>query len=169
MDNIVDKLRPSLRILVGAPGSGKSTWRSNILNALEHLPVIISTDDYIEQKAKEFRSSYSEVFKTFYNDAEIHMNNMFNDAIKNNLNIIVDRTNMTKKSRRRFLSRVSSVYYKQAVVFDRNLEYLTNINQLRVSTGRDIPLKAIEDMVKYYQEPSYEEGFDSIITISIQE
>jgi predicted kinase len=51
---------PTLYVLVGVPGSGKSTWIAQQDWARDCA--VVSTDNFVEDYAKQVGSSYSEVF-----------------------------------------------------------------------------------------------------------
>ena len=52
-----------LYVLVGVPGSGKSTWVKNQKWANDC--VVVSTDEFVEDYAKECGLTYSEVFDDY--------------------------------------------------------------------------------------------------------
>ena len=52
--------RPILYMLVGLPGSGKTTWLANQKDI--HNYIILSTDKYIEMTAKCLDKTYNDVF-----------------------------------------------------------------------------------------------------------
>ena len=136
--------------MIGTPCSGKSTYIDNILSDCE----IISTDDIIEQIAKENNSTYSEMFEKFKN------------AVSENKDIVIDRTNMTVKSRKRFLSNLTKNYTKYAISFDVSKETIMERNDKRFKeTGKHIPENVIDSMIKSFQQPTKEEGFDYTIVI----
>lgn len=165
----LNKSNPTITILIGCPGSGKSTWRKSRIAAPENHPVVLSTDDYIESKARENHIPYNKAFTSFFDDAEHHMLANFNTAIKNSQNILVDRTNVTKKARRRFLSRIPKHYTKIAVVFARDLEYLLEVNNTRLDTGRDVPVSVIEHMHSMFTVPLESEGFDKVVYVGVSD
>lgn len=152
---------PTIYMMVGSPCSGKSTYINNTLNNCE----IISSDNIIENIAKEQNKTYSEVFhEVNFKDVEKEMFEEFKNAIENNKNIVVDRTNMTIKSRRRFLSNIPKHYIKYAIVFDTDKETIFKRNKERFEkTGKHIPENVIESFIKNFQMPSKEEGFEYII------
>lgn len=160
---------PTFTMLIGCPGSGKSTWRKSRLSAPENAAIVLSTDDYIETKAKEHKIPYNKAFSSFFDEAEQHMLSHFNYAIQNSQNILVDRTNVSKKSRRRFLSKLPKSYTKIAVVFQRDLDYLIDINNERLENGRDVPISVIEHMHIMYTTPTLDEGFDEIVFVGLEE
>ena len=91
-------MNPSLYIMCGLPCSGKSTFARTISNFR-----ILSSDDYIEQRAKELQKTYNEIFdETIQRANQAFFQEVFHEAkLKNN--IIIDRTNLSKSTRLKFI------------------------------------------------------------------
>lgn len=150
-------------ILVGAPGSGKSTWIKE--NAGEDMR-ILSTDDAIEVIAKAQGLTYSDVWSDNIKLATKAMNELFTEYVKDGMNIILDQTNMAVKKRTSVLQRVPKTYKKFAVVFDVPLEELQRrIICRNALTGKNIPNGVLLNMLNTYEKPTLSEGFDEIIEI----
>lgn len=166
-----------LYLLVGLPGTGKSTWtskfkrnnRNQIINKsiLENIGfkenlTVISTDDIIQHIADEYRLTYNDVFDNVtYSFAEKMTHKLAKFAFDRNNIIIWDQTNLTIKSRTKKLVLVPSHYTKIAVVFGVP-DDLPQRLQSRV--GKHIPENVMSGMIKNYQQPTTTEGFDDIIT-----
>jgi len=155
---------PTIYILIGPPASGKSTWREAYRAKIAEPTVVLSTDDLIEDYAAKNGINYTEAFGLIdFSELEKKMFSNMRDAFSNSHNVIVDRTNMSMKSRRRFLSNVPKNYNKIAVVFDIEPSLLfQRLNKRAEETGKNIPEKNVLTMIQNYQEPTLEE-FDSII------
>lgn len=149
---------PKLYMLVGLPYSGKSTWTEN---QPKDGYMVIDTDSYIEQKAKENNISYNEAFKLYYKDAETSMYQRLNIAIASDLDIYWDQTNLTVKSRKKKLNMVPSKYNKVAVVFPQ-LELCETYNRMGKRT-KMVPMTVIHNLKDTYIEPTKDEGFDYVI------
>jgi predicted kinase len=79
--------------------------------------------------------------------------------------VVIDRTNMTAKGRKKYLDMVPKNYKKIAVVFNIPDDELQRRLKTRADeTGKTIPSFVLENMLKSYQEPTLEE-FDKIIFI----
>jgi len=154
-------------MLIGLPGSGKSTFRENFLKDNKDEYVIVSLDDFVDEYASANNMNYSEAWsKMNMKDASKKMDQMFVDAINAEKNIIIDMTNMSVKSRKGKLSKLSEGYSKKAYVFivpDNVLD--ERLKNREIQTGKSIPKFVITNMSRSYVAPSKDEGFDSITYI----
>lgn len=150
---------PKLWMLIGVPGSGKSTWlRRQNLDA-----VVISTDDIIEREAAQQGKTYSEVFDSAIKKATSEMNAALRQAIKDQQDIIWDQTNISAKSRSGKLAQFPKNYEKIAVFFPTpDAEELSK--RLAGRAGKTIPAFVVKSMAANLEPPSSKEGFDQIIT-----
>lgn len=139
-------------MLIGLPCSGKSTWCTSQSDYILSRDTIVETlgkgDTY---KERWDTADQKEVDKQFQSDLK--------DLIKNRENFIVDKTNMSRKSRRSILNQVPSCYKKKAVVFLTGLGEIEKRNLAR--EGKTIPSTVIENMIKSFYPPLYDE-FDEI-------
>lgn len=156
--------QPTIYMLVGPPASGKSTWRAKHLAQTERPTVVISSDDYIDALAANLGITYSDAFKKAdMKEITRVLNNQFDEAIKRGDDIILDRTNMSAKTRRKYLSRMPRNYAKVAVVFNVGRELLDRrLADRAAATGKHIPKNVVDDMIKSYDEPTTSE-FDRVV------
>jgi tRNA uridine 5-carbamoylmethylation protein Kti12 len=152
-------------LLVGLPGSGKSTWVKSFLSTHSDY-VVVSSDDIIDAYAKSIGKTYTEVFSEYMGNAEVEYKIRLMAAIREKKNIIVDRTNLNLKSRRKILSSVPKEYKKVAVVFSTPIdEVKRRLIQREYETGKAIPGYVLDSMIDSYIEPTTSEGFDEIIKV----
>lgn len=151
---------PKLFMLVGIPGSGKSTWIKN--QSLTDDAIILSTNNYIEDKALSEGKTYSQAFEDHIFDAVSQMEDDLKYAMQHGKDIIWDQTNLTAKSRRIKLQKVPGSYEKIAVVFDVPSDIKERLAK-RESTGKIIPKEVINNMVESYEQPTRFDGFDKVI------
>lgn len=149
-------------ILIGPPASGKSTWRSQQQGDF----VIISGDDIVDEIALKEGKTYGEVWPTIDHDAVNRtLHEKVKMAISEKKDLIVDRTNMTPKSRRMFTSSLPKSYEKIGVIFTVPEDILFNrLHKRAAETGKTIPEFVVKDMIARYIPP--EEGeFSAIIQV----
>lgn len=157
---------PEVQILVGLPGSGKSTYVNKLLHNGNNY-VIISSDAIIEKKAKEEGKTYSEMWRKLIKKATKATEVELKAAISFGTNIIVDQTNLTVDKRKWILDQLSEGYYKVAVYFTTPMEEIEKrLEKREKETGKRIPVNTINDMVKKLEVPQVGEGFDEIILVS---
>ena len=149
---------PKLYMLVGVPGSGKSTWIKDQVWALG-LPVV-STDSWVEDYARQQGKTYSEVFEEYMPVAVRLMTNHALTAQANNNDIIWDQTSTTRASRAKKF-RMLPDYYAIAVVFP-TPEPAELERRLAGRPGKTIPPEVVERMIQDWEEPTLEEGFREI-------
>ena len=138
-------------VLTGLPCSGKSTYR----NELEGYEVLSWDDTMLEMTEGE---TYGDKFKVA-NDKDIRkvMREKKLQWIKERKNVIIDMTNMSRKSRRKALAEFPSCYKRKSVVFLVDLETLDKRNEIRKAEGKYIPEDVFERMVKQFYPPLYDE------------
>lgn len=149
---------PKLYVLVGVPGSGKSTWVSN--QDWASNCAYISTDGYVEKFARRLGKTYSEVFDAVMPRAIRLMMRAVRIAARNGKDVIWDQTSTSKAARRRKFSALPK-YYKIAVVFATpDAEELKR--RLASRPGKIIPDHVMENMIGGFVMPTEDEGFDEV-------
>jgi predicted kinase len=166
-------------MLVGLPGSGKSTWTDrfkrkhqselNEQSFKSNTPFqwnlsVISTDNIIQHIANEHRLTYNDVFDNItYSFAEKITHKLAKFAFDRNDIVIWDQTNLTVKSRGKKLAMVPPHYKKIAVSFDTPID----LNErLANRPGKVIPADVMSRMIVSWDRPIKEEGFDEIIYVN---
>lgn len=149
-----------LYVLVGVPGSGKTTWASEQEWAGDCA--YVSTDRYVEEFAKNMGKTYSEVFEEVMPEC---VNLMIGDVVvarESDRDIIWDQTSTTIASRKRKFNMLPD-YYAIAVVFG-TPEPADLVMRLenRYDSGKIIPDQVVQDMINNFEYPTKEEGFKEI-------
>lgn len=148
---------PSLWMLIGVPGSGKSTYRQT----LPADATVLSTDDRIETVAVTAGKTYNDVFRDHISQAEKDMYQAAMQAFARGDDVIWDQTNLTKKTRAKKLIMVPDEYQKIAVYFPTpDSDELKR--RLDSRAGKTIPANILMGMASQLQKPSRDEGFDEI-------
>jgi predicted kinase len=156
---------PKAYILIGIPGSGKSTWANT--RTWSKDCVYVSTDKFVEAYAREIGKTYSEVFDEIMPKAVELMANEVKEARNAGKDIIWDQTSTTVKSRTRKFNMLPD-YEMIAVVFSTPGEEELS-KRLANRPGKQIPKNVIDDMIANFEKPSSEEGFQNIIYVGRQE
>lgn len=165
-NSYINENNPIAIILVGIPATGKSTYIKKISNENNKEFIILSTDDIIQEKYPDLE--YNQAFeriqsKGIFNEIENEFFNRLKNAVKDRKNIIVDQTNLTKKSRRKKLNIIPTKYYvKKGVVFLRGKQQQQEFaNKRKLETNKFINPMVINNMVSNFIVPGLDE-FDLI-------
>lgn len=149
-----------LYVMVGVPGSGKSTWIKNQTWALGLN--VVSTDMWVEQYAKTVGKTYSEVFQEYMPEAVEKMADHVMFCRENKLDLIWDQTSTTVATRAKKI-RMLPDYYKIAVVM-KTPPTAELQKRLASRPGKNIPWEVVSNMAQQLEAepPTLEEGFDEI-------
>lgn len=154
-------MEPTVYMMVGVPGSGKSTWIAR-QNFDWNRTVVVSTDAIIDRRAAAAGRTYSDVFQDEIKSATAEMNQNLRDAISRKMDIIWDQTNLTAKARKGKLAQIPREYRRVAVYFptpgDAELK-----RRLGSRPGKIIPPNVILGMKSQLEPPTESEGFDEVI------
>jgi predicted kinase len=144
--------------LIGVPGSGKSTWIKN-QDWAENC-VVVSTDEFVEDYAKEVGSTYSEVFDSYMPTAVKLMADKVVRAREQGKDIIWDQTSTTEGARRKKFNMLPD-YEHIAVVF--NTPEMDELKRRLASRpGKNIPSQVMVQMIRGFVMPTLDEGFTEI-------
>ena len=148
---------PKLYVLVGVPGSGKSTWVENQLWAKDC--VYVSTDKLVEEEAQRQGKTYNDVFKDYMPTAVGLMCDEVVAAREAGKDIIWDQTSVNVKSRKKKFQMLPD-YYAIAVVFPtpEPEEHARRLDR----PGKHIPKNVLQSMIDSFEMPTEEEGFKEI-------
>lgn len=161
-------MQPKAYILIGPPGSGKSTWVNSFLENTISEYVIVSSDAVLDEYAEQEGITYSEAFDKYAGQAKKEMNKRLQNAIINKKNIIWDQTNVSYKSRKKKIKSFENTKYNvYAVVFNVDEETIFNrIYNREKESGKHIPDKIVKDMLRNFEHPTNDEGFVDIYYIN---
>lgn len=156
---------PKCTILVGVPASGKSTWLDNKYGVFCN---VASTDNVITRIASDYGMTYDEGFKELIGFAEKIMWRQITSYQMRGMDFIIDRTNLSAKSRKKFIDKLKLHRYRiECIVFPmpgtENLSTEEWNRRLDSRTGKTIPAHVLSSMIEHYEAPTEAEGFSNII------
>lgn len=144
-------MRPKFIMLVGIPGSGKSTHAKSLSrnkNAIHLSSDSIRAELYGDEA---IQGNPSEVFEI------MHKRTL--EALADGINVIYDATNITRKDRASIMSKIPKYVETECHIVWAPIETCIERDSKRErSVGKDV----IDRMLKRFQAPYYDEGFDSI-------
>lgn len=164
-------MKPVCTVMVGLPASGKSTYVSDMSIANPDA-FVYSTDRFIEDVAKNFGTSYDQVFKNNIKRATEAMNAQLDRAIEHRLDIIWDQTNLSVKKRKNIIGKISKFNYTIECICveppePENDDFVVWKTRLNSRPSKIIPEYVITNMTETFVEPAIGEGFDTIIFCDI--
>jgi predicted kinase len=157
--------KPILMMLIGLPGTGKTTWIKNNRKLFGPNHVVLSTDDILEMIGGQLGMTYNEMFDDIsYSFAEKMMMKGAKHAIANKWNVIWDQTNLNVKTRAKKLALFGDAYEKHGIYFPVPPDHDVRLNS---RVGKTIPRHVMQSMKEKMEMPSTNEGFDSL-TVAAQ-
>ena len=144
--------KPTLIMLCGIPGSGKSKWAEKYVK--EHNYVIHSSDSLRKELFgdENYQDKNNELFDTLHKRIK--------EDLAEGKNVIYDACNIHRKFRMVFLQSIGKIdCYKKIIIFAIPYEICLRRNWMR---ERKVPDEVIERMYRHWQTPWYFEGWDFI-------
>jgi predicted kinase len=142
-------------MLIGLAGCGKSTLANKFKNT--DRTVVLSSDSIREELfgSEEAQMDSEKVFATMFRRTV--------QALKNNINVIYDATNVNRRLRINTLDRlkkaVSTPFITEAVVVYTDID---EVKRRNASRARVVPEYAIDNLLKNFELPTYNEGWNFI-------
>lgn len=146
-----------LFIMMGAPGSGKTTWCNN--NVPKNA-VYISRDEIRFNIIKD-KDSYFSKEKIVYNI----FTNKINEALESRLDVYADQTSLNAGSRKKLINALNKKPDEINIIYiEKPLDTILEYNSKR--TGRKlVPNNAIIKMYNSISKPTAKEGIDYLYIV----
>lgn len=152
-----------LYIMMGAPGSGKSTFIKNYIDY--KIETYVSRDEIRFSMVKEdedYFSKENEVFKKFTSE--------INNALNLGINVYADATHLNTASRNKLINAIKEKPSSIEVIFiNTSLNKCLEQNENRKGTRSYVPRETIKRMYLSIEPPTFEEGFSTIYEIEENE
>lgn len=147
-------------MLIGLPGSGKSHYANEYIKT--HSGTIVISSDDIRQELwgdANDQQNPSQVFDEMFIRTVA--------AMKRGMNVIYDATNLVAKTRKTTLTRLrQTLDHDFIAVADVIVCSLSECKRRQGDRDRKVPDEVIDRMVRQFQTPWYNEGWDTINVIS---
>jgi len=161
-DDIVAQYIPTITLMIGVPKSGKTTFLKN--QKYSDNTVIISRDDILMEFAQD-GLTYNKAWKWAedngkHKEIDKSFTKRLRDAFEKNLNIVIDNTNVNRKSRNRILSSTPSHYKRNAIVFATGLNEIYKRNGDDAKISKDLFYEVFHNMITRFKTPTYGEFAD---------
>lgn len=147
----------NLYVMVGVPGSGKSTW----VKAHKGNATYVSRDEVrfsMVAEDEEYFSKENAVFAEYCR--------RINEALSKGEDVFADATHLNKASRRKLLNNVKGYEELHAIVMMTDCAESISRNDNRTGTRAFVPHSDIRRMANQFEMPETSEGFNSILIIS---
>ncbi|MBC8460062.1 MAG: AAA family ATPase [Deltaproteobacteria bacterium] len=148
-----------MRIMVGNIGSGKSLIASKFA---QRGDVVYNNDAVTRMIGGGQYGLYDTQKKEIYRVAE---ETTIITALSNNFHVVIDRTNMDRKRRERFIE-IGKKYAKDIIAYDFG-EGTNKGRDRRIKNGYGVPASVWQEVFEFmkqsYEEPALNEGFTEII------
>lgn len=152
-------MKPTLIMMVGLPGSGKTT-KAYKLNC-DYVCQVISSDEIRKEitGSEDNQECNEEVFKVLHQRVKDGL--LYNKSRV----VIYDACNISYKKRMAFLNELNKIDCRKVCYFVHTpFEICLENNRKRAENGgRFVPEYAIERMYKNIYIPQYYEGWDGIV------
>lgn len=146
-----------LRLLMGIPGSGKSTWVKNHLSLNDKY---VSRDEIrfsMVSETEEYFSKENKVFKEFVK--------RINEDLEN-YDVFADATHISKASRNKLLRSITTNVDEIELIWIKTpIDMAIERNENRKGTRSYVPVSAIRRMNTQTEKPEFEEGFSKIYIV----
>lgn len=136
---------PTLVIVAGIPGCGKSTWAKHFL---ERKYVIVSTDDIRRREFGSLKAAHAaeaneKIFAEFHRQIE--------DALVHNIDVVADATSLTAESRLVLRDIADRANARTHLVLFKNVQQALDRNVQRDEDAR-VPTDVMEHMLLKYRD-----------------
>lgn len=117
----------------------------------------------IEEYARNVNSTYTEVWPKVVSEFDKKSNDIFRSLVDSGKSVVVDKTNMSRRSRSRWLNMTPSGYEVWSLTFSVDDETLKE--RLAARVDKPISWEIVENMKSNYQPVEPIEGFDYILRL----
>ena len=151
---------PTLYMMCGLPGSGKSSWARKIRDSAEDGRAEIHSSDALRAELfgdATWHGNEKYLFSTLHQNIE--------NCLRSGRSAVYDATNLRASFRRKYLNTLEKTglqFHKVCVFVDTPYEECLRRNAAR---ERIVPEEVIASMAQILKRPAREEGWDKILIV----